>query len=140
MKNSEELSVKELNSLLEKFKKRLAVSNHSQQTIVNYVRSVEYLCKNTSKHALPARFMKIRNYGFLSSRNKTEILERLHNYFKLPEYQKPQKIVVANILKLVYGVETGKCRHCGGNMILVGGKVRPNAAIAERCRSTAEVA
>jgi Putative transposase len=24
------------------------------------------------QHVLPARFMKIRNYGFLSSRNKTD--------------------------------------------------------------------
>ena len=34
MENVNELSVKELNLLLEKMKKRLAVSNHSEQTIV----------------------------------------------------------------------------------------------------------
>ncbi len=62
MKNSEELSVKELNSLLEKFKKRLAVSNHSQQTIVNYVRSVEYLCKNTGKHPRQTEIDEITDY------------------------------------------------------------------------------
>ena len=50
MENTNALSVKELNSLLEKMKKRLAVSNHSQQTVINYLRSVEYLCKYSCKH------------------------------------------------------------------------------------------
>ena len=50
MENTNELSVNELNSLLKKMKQRLAVSNHSQQTIINYLRSVEYLCKYTGKH------------------------------------------------------------------------------------------
>ena len=31
-------------------KKRLAVSNHSDQTIVNYLRSIEYMCKHTGKN------------------------------------------------------------------------------------------
>ena len=42
MENENGISVKELNFLLEKMKKRLSVSNHSDQTIVNYLRSVEY--------------------------------------------------------------------------------------------------
>lgn len=50
MKNTDEFSVKELTLLLVKMKKRLAVSNHSQQTIVNYLRSVEYLCKYSWRH------------------------------------------------------------------------------------------
>lgn len=50
MENMDTLSVKELTSLLEKMKQRLSVSNHSQQTVINYLRSVEYLCKYTSKH------------------------------------------------------------------------------------------
>jgi len=49
MANSNEITVKELNALLEKMKKRLAVSNHSDQTIVNYLRAVEYMCKHTGK-------------------------------------------------------------------------------------------
>ena len=50
MKNTDEFSVKELTFLLKKMKKRLSVSNHSQQTIINYLRSVEYLCIYTGKH------------------------------------------------------------------------------------------
>ena len=80
------------------------------------------------QHVLPARFMKIRNYGFLSSRNKTGMLERLHQHFELPEYQKPQRILIAEILELVYGVKVGVCQHCGGKMHLVESKARPRAS------------
>ena len=34
MKNENEITVKDLTALLEKMKKRLSVSNHSEQTIV----------------------------------------------------------------------------------------------------------
>jgi len=43
MKNENEITVKDLAALLEKMKKRLSVSNNSEQTIVNYLRAVEYL-------------------------------------------------------------------------------------------------
>jgi integrase/recombinase XerD len=62
MENVNGLSVKELNLLLEKMKKRLAVSNHSDQTIVNYLRSVEYLCKHTGKHPRDTEIDEIIDY------------------------------------------------------------------------------
>ena len=37
------------------------------------------------QHVLPKRFMKIRSYGFLSSRNKTPMLKKLFEYFKLTD-------------------------------------------------------
>jgi plasmid rolling circle replication initiator protein Rep len=80
------------------------------------------------QHVLPARFMKIRNYGFLSSRNKTNMLEKLHEYFELPQYQKPQRILVAEILELVHGLKVGVCQHCGGKMHLIESKARPRAS------------
>ena len=48
--------------MLEKMKKRLAVSNHSDQTIVNYLRSVEYLCKHTGKHPRDTEIDEIIDY------------------------------------------------------------------------------
>jgi len=60
--NENGISVKELSSLLDKMKKRLAVSNHSEQTIVNYVRSVEYLCKYTGKHPQDTEIDEIIDY------------------------------------------------------------------------------
>lgn len=62
MENVDEISVKELGSLLEKMKKRLSVSNHSGQTIVNYLRSVEYLCKHTGKHPQDTEIDEIIDY------------------------------------------------------------------------------
>ena len=62
MENGNSISVKELGSLLEKMKKRLAVSNHSEQTIVNYLRSVEYLCKHTGKHPADTEIDEITDY------------------------------------------------------------------------------
>ena len=62
MENFNEISVKELNSLLEKMKKRLAVSNHSEQTIVNYLRAVEYLCKHTGKNPDDTDIDEITDY------------------------------------------------------------------------------
>lgn len=50
MKNTEDFTVKQLSDLLDKMKKRLLVGNHSQQTVRNYLRALEYLCKYTGKN------------------------------------------------------------------------------------------
>ena len=62
MENGNGISVKELGLLLEVMKKRLSVSNHSDQTIVNYLRSVEYLCKYTGKHPQDTEIDEIIDY------------------------------------------------------------------------------
>ena len=62
MENFSEISVKELGLLLEKMKKRLSVSNHSEQTIVNYLRSVEYLCKHTGKNPVDIDIDEVTDY------------------------------------------------------------------------------
>ena len=62
MENVNGISVKDLGLLLEKMKKRLSVSNHSEQTIVNYLRSVEYLCKHTGKHPRDTDIDEIIDY------------------------------------------------------------------------------
>ena len=80
------------------------------------------------QHVLPERFMKIRNYGFLSSRNKTKMLKNLHDYFELPPYEKPQKILVFALMKLIYKVDIGVCKHCGGKLRLIESKARPRAS------------
>jgi hypothetical protein len=72
--------------------------------------------------------MKIRNYGILSSRNKTKCLTQLYEYFELDAYQKPPSLLFVEVLELVYGVKPGICKHCGGKMILIGSKARPRAS------------
>ena len=56
------ISVKALGDLLEKMKKRLSVSNHSEQTIVNYLRAVEYLCKHTGKSPTDTDIDEVTDY------------------------------------------------------------------------------
>ncbi|MDA3906545.1 MAG: IS91 family transposase [Bacteroidales bacterium] len=77
------------------------------------------------QHVLPKRFMKIRNYGFLSSRNKTPMLKKLFEYFEKPAYQKPKTILVVELIKLIHKVEVGVCKHCGGPMRVIESKDRP---------------
>ena len=62
MKNENEITVKDLTALLEKMKKRLSVSNHSEQTIVNYLRAVEYLCKYTGKAPRETEIDEVTDY------------------------------------------------------------------------------
>jgi len=62
MKNENEITVKDLTALLEKMKKRLSVSNHSEQTIVNYLRAVEYLCKYTGKAPQETEIDEVTDY------------------------------------------------------------------------------
>lgn len=62
MVNSHEITVKELNTLLETMKKRLAVSNHSEQTIVNYLRAVEYMCKHIGKNPLDTEIDEVTDF------------------------------------------------------------------------------
>ena len=59
-----QISVKELGLILEKMKKRLSVSNHSEQTIVNYLRAVEYLCKHTGKFPVDTDIDEVTDYLF----------------------------------------------------------------------------
>ena len=79
------------------------------------------------QHVLPKRFMKIRSYGFLSSRNKTPMLKKLFEYFKLPDYKKPEVLSVFDLLKSVHNIEIGVCKYCGGRMVVIESKDRPKA-------------
>ncbi len=81
------------------------------------------------QHVLPKRFMKIRNYGFLSSRNKTQMLEKLFEYFQMSTYEKPKTILMVELLKLVHNVKVGVCKHCGGKMVVIESKDRPRARL-----------
>ncbi len=78
---------------------------------IRTVSGVEFI-KLFLQHVLPPRFMKIRNYGFLSSRVKSDMLTKLRAYFDLSQYQKPVRMLVAEILELVYGIKLGVCPKC----------------------------
>ena len=131
---------------LGRYTHKIAISNARIKDVTNETVSFEYtdraddykkkirtvegvkFIKLFLQHVLPERFMKIRNYGFLSSRNKTKMLGNLHDYFELPPYEKTQKILVFALLKLVYNVDIGVCKYCGGKLRLIESKDRPRAS------------
>lgn len=79
------------------------------------------------QHVLPAGFRKIRYYGFLNNRQKTENLKLL---FKLQGFQQfkslYQGLKTEELLKAVFGIDThicpvcngGSLRHCGRSFAL----------------------
>ncbi len=79
------------------------------------------------RHVLPPRFIKIRSYGFLSSRTKTKDLTNLRVYFELSAYEKPVKLKIIEVLELVWGIKPGVCPKCGGRLLSVEHKARPRA-------------
>ena len=91
------------------------------------------------QHVLPLRFMKIRNYGFLSSRNKTARLVKLFEYFCLGEYAKPQKLSTLDFLKEFYQTDVTKCRECGGRLITIEVKERPRSRASPKLPEVLEI-
>ena len=81
------------------------------------------------QHVLPSRFVKIRNYGFLSSRKKTERLTVLMEYFHMPKYQKSERKSIPELMEFVFGVDISICPIClTGTMRTVKTIPRPKSA------------
>ena len=92
------------------------------------VSGIEFI-KLFLQHVLPSRFVKIRNYGFLSSRKKTERLTVLMEYFHMPKYQKPKRKSISELLELVYRIDISICPICkAGTMRTVKTKPRSKSA------------
>ena len=124
---------------------KIAISNHrikkiTEKTVTfsytdraeNYktkTRTVDgdHFIKLFLQHVLPGRFMKIRNYGFLSSRKKNSRLSKLFEYFNLGKYEKPVKLTNIQYLERIYGIKPNICRICGGKLITIQLKERPHA-------------
>jgi len=50
MESQQEFTLQSMSELLLRTRKRLSAGNRSPQTVVNYLRSIEFLCKHTGKH------------------------------------------------------------------------------------------
>jgi len=141
-------SFKNYNSVFEylgKYTHKIAISNSRIKSVNNTHVSFEYTDRNDNykkkirtvegakfiklflQHVLPKRFMKIRSYGFLSSRNKTDKLEKLYEYFNLNKYVKPCKLTTLKVLEMVYKIKPGVCKVCGGKLIVIEVKQRPRS-------------
>lgn len=77
-------------------------------------------------HVLPHRFQKIRYYGFLSNRYKSEnltIIFRLQNRRRTTAHYKGMSI--QEIIKDVWNIDLMKCPCCGKSTFRFSGRLRP---------------
>ncbi len=72
-------------------------------------------------HVPPKRFVRIRHYGLLSTRNKSKNIIHCRNLIGCKEYiSKLKNLTAAEMILHLYGVDVCKCSHCGGKMINPG--------------------
>jgi hypothetical protein len=69
-------------------------------------------------HVPPKRFVRVRHYGLLSSRNKNRKITLCRNLLGCKKYLSRLKNLDAPaIIKLLYGKDVCKCSSCGGAII-----------------------
>jgi endogenous inhibitor of DNA gyrase (YacG/DUF329 family) len=68
-------------------------------------------------HVVPSGFMRIRHYGFLSSRNKTKALTIIRKELNVAAPEK-KKLTWKQIAKTRLGFDPRKCPSCGGEMVI----------------------
>jgi hypothetical protein len=67
-------------------------------------------------HVLPSRFVKIRHYGILSNRNRSQKL-RLCQKLTFSKIWESQKLSVGELFLKLTGIDIRVCPCCGGTMI-----------------------
>lgn len=69
-------------------------------------------------HVPPKRFIRIRHYGLLSRRNKSEKITHCRNLIGGQKYISALKVLnAAAVIKLLYNIDVCKCSSCGGKMM-----------------------
>ncbi|MBO6267659.1 MAG: transposase, partial [Clostridium sp.] len=72
-------------------------------------------------HVPPKRFVRIRHYGLLSSRNKNRKITLCRNLLGCKKYLSRLKDLDAPaIIRLLYNKDVCKCSSCGGKIISAG--------------------
>ncbi len=65
-----------------------------------------------SQHILPARFTKIRTYGYLANRNRRTLINEVLANMKLPLHRGLVKVPLQLIMKERYGIDINECPCC----------------------------
>ena len=69
-------------------------------------------------HVPPRRFVRIRHYGLLSSRNKNRKIALCRNLLGCKKYlSRLKQLDAPAIIKLLYGKDLCRCSSCGGSII-----------------------
>ena len=93
--------------------------NHGQWKEVTI--SGEEFIRRFLMHVPPKRFVRIRHYGLLSSRNKNRKITLCRNLLGCKKYLSRLKNLDAPaIIRLLYNKDVCKCSSCGGKIIPVG--------------------
>lgn len=90
--------------------------NHGQWK--NLTLSGEEFIRRFLMHVPPKRFVRIRHYGLLSSRNKCRKITLCRNLLGCRQYiSRLKNLDAPAIIKLLYNKDICKCSSCGGNII-----------------------
>jgi hypothetical protein len=80
----------------------------------------EEFLRRFEQHILPARFVKIRHYGYLQNRNKHKRLNEIRASMKLDGMRSRVKVPVEIRMLSLFGVDILKCPCCEkGRLVLV---------------------
>jgi hypothetical protein len=84
-------------------------------------------------HVLPGGFVKIRHYGILSTRNKTQCILLVRTFFQVPLIEKISKgISWIELYQAVYGKHPKRCPCCGKGLMVAVETFLPKHL--QRCR------
>jgi hypothetical protein len=72
-------------------------------------------------HIVPYRFVRIRHYGFLSTRVKTKSLQRIRQTLKAKIPRKREKLTIRDVVLLVYAKDINLCPSCKKGILLAHG-------------------
>jgi hypothetical protein len=72
-------------------------------------------------HIVPYRFVRIRHYGFLSTRLKKKCLQTIRTTLKAKTPKKPGKLLCRDVILLVYGKDINICPTCKRGVLLTYG-------------------
>ena len=72
-------------------------------------------------HIVPYRFVRIRHYGFLSTRVKKKCLQTIRTILKAKTPEKPGKLLCRDVILLVYGKDINICPTCKQGVLLTYG-------------------
>ncbi len=121
---------------LGKYTHRIAISNH--RIISMDETTVTFTVKDYSKqgqwktltlsgaefirrflmHVPPKRFVRIRHYGLLASRNKRNSISLCRNLLGCKAYiSAMREMSVPEMLKYLWNVDICICKHCGGHVV-----------------------
>jgi hypothetical protein len=64
-------------------------------------------------HVLPGGFQRIRHYGLLASRNKSDLLAACRQALHVPAPPPPEKKTTAEWLLKLWGIDVTRCPRCG---------------------------